>query len=63
MDNELKTHEDRLRLLEARVEGMQHTVRLIETHARWILACAIVVALSSIKDLGASWDYVSSLLS
>lgn len=55
-----KTHEDRLRLLEARVEGIQRTVRSIETHARLILVCALVVALASINDLGDSWDYIRS---
>lgn len=58
-----KTQQARLELLEARVEGMQRTVRLIETHARWILACALVVALASIKDLGASWHYISAFFS
>lgn len=56
-----KTPEERLRLLEARVEGMQGTLRTIESHVKWILLCAVVVAFASIKDLSASWDQIRTL--
>lgn len=53
-----KTPEERLQHLEARVEGMQGTLRLIETHVKWILFCAFVVAFASITDLVAAWNQI-----
>lgn len=58
-----KTPDERLRLLEARVEGMQATLRLIESHAKWIAICTLLIAFASIKDLGASWEQIRSIFS
>lgn len=49
-------------ILEARIEGMQNTLRLIENHLKWIGFCVLIVtAIFVSNEFGWSFDKIREL--